>query len=238
MSPEKQLEAFAQSIYLTVKNRYLDTIEDEDGQAYIARVVDWTNMFVDELENTLAPDGELVDWWFTRTAGYTLGTAQAGAASVSLAGAIDHLITDENRYVQIQHDTSTVSNWAVVHAKDITNSSSRVTEDMCAVVGNSLVFSRAFRDTEAGGIIIGDVSTKLPRLSKTNVKLLTTVRPKQLLILGVAKNMTLPDVVQGGLSPSYVQKYQDLLSGAIQRSNASSQSVEAVRQSFSGIGGV
>lgn len=238
MSPKKQLEQFAQSIYLTVKNRYLDDIEDDDGQEYIARTIDWTNMFIEELENTVGPDGELVDWWFTRTAGYRLGTAVSGAASVSVPTAVERLITDENRYVQIQHDGTTVSNWAVVHAKDITNSTSRVTEDMCAVVGTSLVFSRAFRDTEAGGIIIGDVSTKLPRLSETNVKLLTTVRPKQLLILGVAKNMTLPDVVQGGLSPSYVQKYQDLLGGAIQRSNASSQSIEAVRQSFSGIGGV
>jgi hypothetical protein len=238
MSPDKQLEAFAQSIYLTVKNRYLDDIEDSDGQEYIDRVVDWTNMLVDELENTTGPDGELVDWWFTRVAGYTLGTAQEAAASVGLPAAIDHLITDENRYVQVQHDGITVSNWAVVHPKDISSRTDRVTEDMCAVVGTSLVFSRVFRDTEAGGIIIGDVSTKLPRLSKTNVKLLTTVRPKQLLILGVAKNMTLPDVVQGGLSPSYVQKYQDLLSGAITRSNATSQSIAAVRQSFSGIGGV
>jgi hypothetical protein len=238
MSPDKQLQAFAQSIYLTVKGRYFDDIDTDDGTEYIARTIDWANMFVDELENTTDPNGELVDWWFTRAAGFNLGTAQTDAASITVPTSIDHLITDENRYVQIQQDGTTVSNWAVVHAKDITNSSVRVTEDMCAVVGNSLVFSRAFRDTEAGGIIIGDVSTKLPRLSATNVKLLTTVRPKQLLILGVAKNMTLPDVVQGGLSPSYVQKYQDLLSGAIQRSNASSQSIAAVRQSFSGIGGV
>lgn len=238
MAPKAQLEAFAQSIYLTIKNRYYDDIEGTDGQSYVAQIIDSTNMFVDELENAVGPDGQLVDWWFTRNANTTLGTATEGAASVPLAATIDRLITDEERYVQVQQDGIVISNWAVVHPKDITNNRDRLTEDTCAQVGTNLVFSRAFRDTENNGIITGDFLTKLPRLTTNNVKLLTTVRPKQLLILGVAKNMTLPDIVQGGLSPSYVQKYQDLLTGAITRSQATSRAAYASRDSFSGVGGV
>lgn len=237
MSPSKQIEAFAQSIYLTIKNRYFDEIEGEDGQVYISQIIDWTNMFVDELENEVSTDGQLVDWWFVRESAATLGTASAGSSTTALPIAVDRLITDEGRYVQVLQDGTPVSNWAVSHPKDILNYSGRTTEDRCALVGTNIVFSRPFRDTEASGTIVGDVITKLPRLAPTNAKLLTTVKPKQLLILGVAKNATLPDIVQGGLSPSYVQKFNDLLTSAIARSAASSVSARAERDSFGHVRG-
>lgn len=248
-APTVDLTAFAQSIYLTIKNRYFDDISGEDGQVYIAQVVDWCNMFVDELENTVGPDGQLVDWWFARSNDYSLGTVASGN-SISLPSAVDHLITDEGRYVQILQDGTAVSSFAVVHPKDIKNKPGVYQEDKCAVVGTDIVFSRAFRDTEIGGTVTGDVITKLPRLtisvgsdsnqtvSATNIKLLTTVRPKQLLILGVAKNATLPDIVQGKLSPSYATKFDNLMTGAIARSIASSQAADAARDNYSGVRGV
>lgn len=248
MSPDAQLKKFAQRVYLTIKNRYYDDVDGEDGQVYLRQVCDWTDMFLGELENTVGTDGQLVDWWFTRQNGYSLGTATENATSISLGSAIDRLITDEGRYVQILQDGTVVANFAVVHPKDITNRADRVTEDMCAVVGNSLVFSRPFTSSEASGSIVGDVVLKLSRLSFTldnagnvtanNVKVLTTVRPQELLILGVAKNATLPDIVQGKLSPSYVQKYNDLLQGAIARSTASSKAAKAGRQGFGGVRGI
>lgn len=238
MGPTAQLTAFAQSIYLTIKNRYFDDIDQEDGQTYIAQVIDWTNMFLDELENETGPDGQLVDWWFARASAAALGTATLGATSITMPTTVDHLITDEGRYVQVQVGGVTISSWAVVHPKDITNRTDRTVQDMCAIVGAGLVFSRAFRTDEAGGSIVGDVVNKLPRLSANKVTLLTTVRPKQLLILGVAKNATLPDIVQGGLSPSYTQKFNDLLQGAIARSSASSVASEVVRDDLSSVHGV
>lgn len=238
MSPKAQLQAFAQSIYLTIKNRYFDDIEGEDGVVFVNQMIDWTNMFLDELENETDTTGGMVDWWFSREAAFPLGTATEGEASVPVPTSVDRLITDEQRYVLIQQGDSTVSRWAVVHPRDITNRSNRVTEDMCAVVGTSLVFSRAFNDTEGNGSVVGDVITRLPRLSTTNVKVLSIVRPKQLLILGVAKNATLPDIVQGKLSPSYAQKFSDLLQGAIARSNATSVAAQASRESFSDVRGI
>ncbi len=238
MSPTKQIESLAQSVYLTIKNRYYDDLAGVDGQVYISQVIDHASMYTDELENIVDTDGQLVDWWFNRASEYTLGTAVEGAASVLVPTAIDRLLTDEMRYVQIQQDGITVSNWAVVAPRDIANKHDRITEDMCAVVGTNLVFSRVFKDTEASGSIVGDVVLKLPRLSTVNVKLLAQVRPRQLLVLGIAKNITLPDIVQGKLSPSFVQKYNDLLAGAIARSKASSVANEAARDSFGHIGGV
>lgn len=238
MSPTKQIEALAQSVYLTIKNRYYDDLAGVDGQNYLAQIIDHAGMYVDELENVVDTDGQLVDWWFNRSSDYTLGTAVEGAASVIMPTAIDRILTDEMRYVQVQQDGIVISNWAVVAPRDITNKADRIVEDMCSVVGTNLVFSRVFRDTEAAGTIVGDVVLKLPRLSATNAKLVTQVRPRQLLILGIAKNITLPDIVQGKLSPSFVQKYNDLLAGAIARSKASSIGAEVARDSFSHVRGV
>lgn len=238
MSPTDILNKFANTIYLTIKNRYFDEIEGEDGQIYVAQVIDWTNMFLDELRNELNSDGKVVDWWFLRESNYALGTATEGAASISTPKAVDRLLTDEMRYVQILQDGIVVSNWAVVHPKDISSKTDRIREDMCAVVGSNIVFSRAFRDTENNGAIQGDVILQMPDLALNNVKLLSLVKPKLLLQLGVAKNATLPDIVQGGLSPAYSQKFDALLAGAIARSNASSVAATAVRENFSHIRGV
>lgn len=238
MSPTAQLTAFAQSIHLTMKNRYFDDIEGEDGIVYVNQVIDWTNMYLDELENTVDASGQPVDWWFNRENGYALGTAVEGGASVDLPTAIDRLLVDELRYVQVLQDGAVISNWAVVQPKDIASKTDRITEDMCAVVGTTLVFSRAFKDTENGGSIVGDVVLKTPRLSLINVKVLSQVRPKLLLQLGVAKNATLPDIVQGGLTPSFSQKYDALLAGAIARSVASSVSSLAGRDNYSHIRGL
>lgn len=241
MSPTKVLEAFGNDIYLILKSRFYDEIEGEDGQVYLNQVISWTNMFIDELTFEVDPQtNDPVDWWFLRQSNYTLGTAVEGAASISLASKtdIDRVLTDGERYVQIEQDGIVVSNWVVVSAKNITNKQDRVTEDMCAVVGTSLVFSRPFRDTEAGGTITGDVTIKIPYLSRTNVKALSLVSPVLLLKLGVAKNASLPDIVQGGLSPSFSQKYADLLGNAITRSRASSRAEQVQREDLSHIQGV
>lgn len=239
MSPTDQITAFVQKIYLVIKNRRYDDLAGVDGQDYISQVFDWTNMYVDELENTVNPvDNTPVDWWFARENGATLGSVTVGASSVTLPTTVDHLVVEENRYVQVVVNGVVVSNFAVVSPGDINNRSNTFSEDKCAVVGLSVVFSRKFTDKEANGSVIGDVINKLPRLSATNVKLLSIVRPQTLLMLGVAKNATLPDIVQGKLSPSYATKYDGLLNGAIARSVATSQSATAARDDYSHIRGV
>lgn len=238
MSPQAQLTAFAQSIYLTIKNRYFDEIEGEDGQNYILQVMDWTNMFLDEIENITDANGNLVDWNWYRQMGYELGTANEGEASFDVDREVGFLLPGEQRYVQILQDGTAVSNWAVVTPDQISNRRDRIVEDTVTQLGSTLVFSRAFKDTENGGTVIGDVSISLPRMTKTNVRVLNIVKPKTLLVLGVAKNATLPDIVQGGLSPSYVQKYNDLLTSAIARNSASSLASIVQRDSYGGIRGV
>lgn len=239
MAPQTQIENLAQDVYLVVKGRQFDGIEDEDGQAYVSNIIRWGNMFLSELESQLDAEGHPVNWWFARQNGYSFGTANTGAFSLALPTGVNRLMTDDERYVQILQDGTPVSNWAVVSANDIGNKQPYgPTEDMCAVVGTSLVFSRPFNDTEQGGEIIGDVVVKLPRLSLTNTKAIGLIKPDNLLTLGIAKNVVLPDIVQGSLYNSYAQQYKELLGGAIAQSQASSIAPLTPRQNFSGIGGV
>lgn len=239
MTPTQQLQAFTQSVYLVIKGRHFDDITSEDGVTLVAQTIDWTNMYIDELETELDNEGRPINWTWARSLGASLGTATEGEASVSFdTNTYSGLIAEEGRYVQILQDNAVISNWAVVSIDQITDKTDRVTEDMVALVGTTLVFSRNFKDTEDGGDIIGDVMTPLPRLSLTNINVLKLVKPKLLLILGVAKNASLPDIVKGSLSPSYAQKYSDLLKNAIAKAGASSRSDKASRDDYADVRGV
>ena len=239
MSPKKVVEQFAQDIYLILKNRFYDDIEGDDGQIFVQQILSWTNMFLDEIETAVDPDTKMpVDWWFSRSNGVTLGTAVEGAATISAPSSMLRLIADDQRYVQITQDGTPVSNWAVVNIADITNKTDRIVQDMCAMVGTTIVFSRPFKDTEKNGKIIGDIITNLPRLTLTNTAVLTQVKPQLLLKLGVAKNAVLPDIVQGGLTPTYSQRFDNLLAAAILRSKTTSMAHQNARQSFMDVKGI
>lgn len=247
-SPTQALTDFAQDVYLMVKGRDFDDIAGDDGQTFLIHMARWTNMFIDELESEVGPSGRTVDWWFSRSSGFALGTVPVSGQSIDLPTGISRLVTDEERYVQITVGGVVKSNWLVVHPKDISSKLERNRQDTCAVVGSSLVFSRAFVANEAGGAITGDVILSIPRILysvgptgaiiASNVKVFTTVQPLLLLKLGVAKNVSLPDIVQGKLSPSYAQKFGDLLQGAIARSEASAVAPVMARDSFNNVRGV
>lgn len=249
MGPLAQFQQYTQEIYLIVKGRRFNDLTTPSGITLLQNTADWTNMFIDELETEVDPEGKPLDWKWLRQLNYSLGTATEGGASITLPTAVNELLTDEQRYVQITQDGTVVSNWAVVAPDQISSKTDRITEDMCSVTGaNLLTFSRAFKDTESGGAITGDVSISFPRIQYslgddgtfklTNIKVLTIVKPQLLLKLGAAKNSSLPDIVQGGLSPSFAQKYADLLNNAIARNIATSRGDKMNQEDMSGVGGV
>lgn len=235
------LNTYVNKVYLVIKGRYFDDLTSEDGLIVVNQVIDWTNMFIDELEEETNAVGEPINWRWVRVNKQTLGRARLGRASIDWDTDNNNLIAEQQRYVQITQAGIVVSNFAVVSPEQISSKSDRVTEDMCSKVGNTVVFSRAFKDYENNGIIIGDVTINIPRLSTLNVDCLlgdNAVDPQQLLILGAAKSATLPDIVQGGLSPSYVQRYDKLLNNAKIRNTASGLSEIATRDNYSSIRGV
>lgn len=238
-APIDQLRAFAQRVYLVLKGRYYDGITDEDGVEFVNQVIDWTNMYIDELTTEVDTEGQPVNWKFLRSIGLALATASEGVDTIEITATdVDDLITDENRYVQITVNGTVVSNWAVVSPDQIHSIAGSTTEDRVAKVGNNLRFNRLLKDTEAGGSITGDVTIVMKPLSTTNVSILNTVKPQLLLVLGVAKNATLPDIVQGELSPAYTQKYKNLIDNAMVKNGRTTRSDELSREDLGSVGGV
>ena len=231
MTDEEKLNKFVQQVYMTRYNRYIDDIEDEDGQVEVEKTIDWTNLFLDELETE-------TDWHYVRKDGETLGTIVTAAQTFELDDEIRKLVTSTYRPLLLKQGDSIVSRFEVVDANQITRNTSFPDADRVTKVGNKLIFSRAFKDYEIGATVVADTVHYIPRLATDDIEVLDLVKPYSLLVLGVAKNATLPDIVQGGLSPSFVQKYGDLLEKAIAENEATTVADEAIRDDYSHIGGV
>jgi len=237
MAYSKTLTAFAQSVYLAIKNRHFDDIDGADGQNYIAQVIDWFNNYLDELETVVDAFGQPVDWDFMRSNSFELGKSVTGASSISIDDTIFSVIATPKRPVTITVGGEVVSSWMMVKPNQLDPG---VVNKYVTHIGGTLYFNHPFTALENGGTINGDVTISIPRISDTgaNSDVLTTIKPRQLLVLGVAKNASLPDIVQGGLSPSFVQKYNDLLTSAILMNNDTSTADTLDRDDFSFIKGI
>jgi hypothetical protein len=250
-SPTAQLQAFAQSVYKLIKNRYYDDLNSSDGQVFLGQIADWLNEYIDELEYEVNSDGEPIDWIWVRKPGVALGTATTGANSITWdSTSYNNLICGTDRFVQVLDASGSVkSQFTVVAPADMSNDNSRNADNFCTLVNGNIMFSRPFTDAENNCTIVGDVTAYLPRVTTTisattklivatNVDIFKTVKPLTLLKLGTTKNAILPDIVQGGLNPAYTQKYNDLLTNAINRSEASSVSPTADYTEFGAVRGV
>lgn len=248
-SPTAQLEAFVQSVYLMIKNRYYDDLTSTDGKNFILMVSDWANMFIDELETEIDADGSPIDWVWSRQQNVTIGTAVAGANTIDWDARTYHnLVVSTERFVTLVDAAGNrVAYFTVVNPNELSRDDRRNNFDMCYRVGSTVYFSRPFKTEESGYSIVADVTIWMPKiqvsitnniLTATNVKIFNTVQPLTLLKLGTAKNAILPDIVQGGLTPSYAQKYETLLTNAINHSTRSSLSPTATYDNFQNISGV
>lgn len=239
MTDEQRIAEFVQDLYLTRFNRVLDSTSTSDTD-YVAerdKVIRWANMFADELEQETDFSGQPMNWNFLRDDNHDLGEILTTTTVFPLPTGVLRLVIDEDRPVTIVHDGAIVARFEVVDANQITRRTDS-TDDRVTVVGGNLVFSRNFKDYEIGGHVYADVINSIPRLTSTDSGLIETVKPYQLLILGVAKNATLPDIVQGGLSPSFAQKYGDLLELTKINNNASSTADTYVGDDYGSIGGI
>jgi hypothetical protein len=250
-SPTAQLQAFAQSVYLMVKNRYYNDLTTSDGQTFLSSIVDWANMFIDELEYEITSDGDPIDWIWVRQPMVELGTATYGESSITWDSvSYNNLIAGDDRFVQIlDTEGNPISNWTVVAPGDLSNDVRRNDIDMCTLVDGNINFSRTFSSNEDGQPIVGDVTGYLPRIQTvvssnsnllvaTDTTIFATIKPFTLMKLGTTKNAILPDIVMGGLNPSYTQKYNDLLTNAINRSTASAIAPTADYDNFENVHGV
>lgn len=235
------VKQFANDVYLTKFNRFIDGIddpEDEDAATEVLKVCRWASLYVEELELETDDDGRTINWNFLRENDVDFGTLSVAGQTFELPTGYRKLVVDQRRPLTIGHDGTIISRFSVVEPNQITKRTDGDTGDRVTMVGRKLLFSRPFRDYELGGTLIGDGLKPIPRMTVTDAAMLRTVPYYELLVLGVAKNATLPGIVEGGLSPSLTQKYADLLTGAKTENENSSLADEMVEDDFSNIGGV
>lgn len=231
MTVTEELTALAQSIYLVEYNRYND-VDGEELTTFIAKTVDWVNQFTQELELE-------ADWNYLRTNDALIATVyDPTIQAYDLPEDVRTVVVSPYRDVTISFDGAVVSTFSMVSPSNIADPTNPDTHDRATVINRQLILSRPLTANEVGGEIRCDTISFMPQLTTTDTTLLGLVQPKQLIILGVAKNSTLPDIVQGGISPSLAQKYSDLLKKAVTANSETSAFMEVPREDFSFIRGV
>lgn len=224
-----QVTDLAQQIYITRKNRK-NNVSGARLDSFLETTIVQINQFLSELDKETY-------WNWVRTNDYVLDTADV-ATSYPLPSQYRTVVKDEDRPLYILKDGKVVSVWDVVNPSQLKNAGEHDNPNRVALIARNVVFSRPFNDRELGGDIKMDVVEYLPKISMDNIDVLSVVDPVELIVLGVVKNQVLPDVVQGGLTPSYTQKYGDLLTGAKEENDKTSTSSTAVAENLSGVQGV
>lgn len=232
MANEQRILELGQKVYLILNGVYNDVSGDEQN-AFRDETIDWCNQYLDELEME-------ADWSWARTNGYSLGTVNAVDYTFTLDPDVLRLVSNWQRDIVMTRPDGQEVTWSLVSPNLIMNPEvgGAVQPNRAAVIGRKLRFSRPFTVDEIGSTLTGDAIGKLPRLSLLNVDILDLVQPYQLLVLGMAKNNVLPDVVNNTLAPNYDVKYQRMLRKAIELDGASTELEDTLRDDFSFIHGV
>jgi hypothetical protein len=231
MTITEEITALAQSINLTKFAKYKD-VEGDELTDFLNQTIDWVNQYTQELELE-------ADWNYLRTNGNLIGTiSDLTVQSYDLPEEVRTVVVSPYRDVTISFDGVVISTFAMVSPSNIADPTNPETHDRATVINRKLVLSRPLKDTELGGELRCDTIDFMPQLSMTDTEVLSLVQPKQLIVLGVAKNATLPDIVQGGISPSISQKYADLLKKAVAANNDTAVAMEAPREDLSFIRGI
>lgn len=230
MTDEQLLKQFANQVYLTKFNRFIDGVDttattptDADALIEIQKVIMWANLWADELELERDYEGRPMDWRFLRDNDVDCGTIASvnntGASAIPVPTGYRRLVYRANRPLTIMQDTARISTWKVVDPNQQTKRDDTWTGPRVTSLNGKFIFSRLFNTGEVAGHIIADLIKPVTRMSyvpgvSVNVDMLKTIPHQQLVVLGVAKNATLPGIVEGGLTPSLTQKYADLMDGA------------------------
>lgn len=236
MTNEERITQLAQDIYLARHNQEND-VTGTDLVDFQDQTITWVNQLIPEIELK-------ADWNFVRTNDDTLGTVTEGTTiSYPLPTTVRKLVVSPYRDLTIRHDTSIVSTFKLVNPNQQSNPADPSDyRSRATVLKRNVIFSRSLTDTEVGGSIIADTIAFIPKLSRTDVALLDILDEyptiRQLFVLGAVKNQILPDIVQGGLTPSYSQKFDRYLSECIAENNVTAEADDADRENFGWVSGV
>lgn len=201
--------AVAQKIYLALNGVYNDVTGTEETE-FIDMSIDWINQFLQELEME-------ADWSYLRTNDQTIGTVSSANQTFALPAGVQRLAVSFQRDIKLTRTDGTIITWRIVSPSQLYNPNNAENPNRVTYVGKQLKFSRPFQTNEIGGVVTADTIKAMPTLTHDDISVLSLVDPQQLLVLGAAKNVVLPDVVNNTLTPTYTTKYNDLLRLAIMK---------------------
>lgn len=235
MDNETRILALAQDIYRTRQNRYND-VDGQDLTDFIDQTIGWVNDLIPEIEKK-------ADWNFVRTNDASVGTVSNGTTvSYSLPFTVRKLVINHQRDLTIRQDGTVVARFRLVSPNQAYDPSDYDIRDRATVLKRKVIFSRPLRETETGGTIVADTIAYIPQLSRDDVSLLDLFDEnpdiRQLFVLGVVKNQILPDIIQGGLTPSFARKFDSYLADCIRENDESSEADDQDRESFGHVAGV
>lgn len=240
---DSRIAALAQDIYLARHNEQNDAT-DVDLTAFLDQTIGWVNQLIPEIEHTRDATGKKVDWNCLRTNDDTsIGIVTSGTTiSYSLPSGIRNLVINPHRDLTIQQDGTVVSSFRLVNPNQGYDPAVYDTRSRATVVNRNIIFSRSLTSIEVGGTIVADTISYFPKLSHDDVSLLDIFDEysdiRQLFVLGVLKNQVLPDIVQGGLSPSFAQKFDTFLADCVAENNLSADADDQDRENLGWISGV
>lgn len=243
MTDEERIIAFAQDVYLARHNQMNDAT-DEDLIRFRDETISWVNQLIPEIQKARDEMGRAVDWNFVRTNDdASLGAVTTGTTiSYNLPSKVRKLVVNPHRDLTIRQDGSVVSSFKLVNPNQAYDSSDYDTRNRATVLKRKIIFSRSLTENEVGGTIVADTVAFIPQLSVDDTSLLDIFDEdpdiRQLFVLGVVKNQLPADIVQGGLTPTFSQKYDAHLADCITENNASADADDADRESFGWVGGV
>lgn len=225
------MEDLAQSVY-RIANGSRNTATGDQLTNFVSLYRDWANDFISELELE-------ADWIWWRKQDHKFGTASNDdGAALTIPDDFRKLVVNVNRPIYLQHDGTTISTFLVVDPNNVSNPSEVVKEDRVTFIDGKFIFSRPFTDEELGADVYGDYMISAPLITDDDESAIGMIKPYKMLTLGIAKDVSLPDLVQGGISPNIEQRYLKVLEEAKRQNALSSAAEDAALDSYGGIGGI
>ncbi|HWT40063.1 MAG TPA: hypothetical protein VN081_02225 [Dongiaceae bacterium] len=235
MSATHTMEQLAQSAYRIV-NGSKNAATGDALTAFVDLYRDWANDYISELELE-------TDWIWWRVQDFTFGQA-SNDDPLPVPEDFRKLVVNIERPVYLMHDGTVISSFVVVDPNNVNNPPEITKEDRVTYIDGKFVFSRPFREEELGADVVGDYMQYAPEITEVTDEnpngdaVINVIQPFKLLTLGMAKDISLPDLVQGGISPNIEQRYLKVLGEAVAQNAQSIATGSADFSSYGDIGGV
>lgn len=243
MTPQDtRILALAQSIYQARHNQKND-VTGTDLTDFLDQTIEWVNQLTAEVQTTIDASGNTVDWNHVRTNDAILGTIpDVSTLSYTLPTTVRKLVINPFRDLTIRYGSTIVSTFKLVNPNQTYDPRGAEIRRTATVMNRKLILSRYPTSSEVTGSLVADTIGYFPQLSHTDVTLLDILDAdlnfRQLYVLGCLKNQILPDIVQGGLTPSFSGKYSQQLTACIALNKDSATASESDHEDFSPIAGV